>query len=131
MSKKNTEVKYDCSKCPGYCCSYPRIIVTKEDIERLAGHFNVSFDEAKKRFTQAYRYESKEEKIKEQILRHRKDDVYKSTCQFLDPVKRRCTVYQARPAVCREYPNGKTCGYYQFLKFERKQQGDKEFVPSA
>ena len=75
MSKKNTEVKYDCSKCPGYCCSYPRIIVTKEDIERLAGHFNVSFDEAKKRFTQAYRYESKEEKIKEQILRHRKDDV--------------------------------------------------------
>jgi hypothetical protein len=33
--------------------------------------------------------------------------------------------------VCREYPNGNTCGYYSFIKFERKHQDDKDFIPSA
>jgi uncharacterized protein len=40
-------------------------------------------------------------------------------------------VYEARPTVCREYPNGKRCGYYDFLKFERKHQDDPDFIPSA
>jgi uncharacterized protein len=67
----------------------------------------------------------------ENILKHQKDDVYATICQFFDKDERRCTIYKARPAVCREYPDGKTCGYYNFLKFERKHQGDKEFIPSA
>jgi hypothetical protein len=33
--------------------------------------------------------------------------------------------------VCRDYPNGSRCGYYDFLKFERKHQDDPDFVPSA
>jgi Fe-S-cluster containining protein len=97
VSTKNA-VKYDCAKCPGYCCSYPRIVTTAKDIARLAKHFQVSEAEAKKRFTRRYRWAS---------------------------------VYEARPEVCRAFPNGKTCGYYQFLKFERKQQGDDSFIPSA
>ena len=31
---------YNCSKCPGYCCSYPLIALTKRDVERLAKHFS-------------------------------------------------------------------------------------------
>lgn len=124
-------VNYDCSRCPGYCCSYPRIVVSDADIERLATHHDLDFKTAKRRFTQVYRFESEDEQIKERILKHRPDSVYKTVCQFFDQDLRRCTVYEARPSVCREYPNGKTCGYYQFLKFERKQQGDKDFIPSA
>ncbi|MGV0953638.1 MAG: YkgJ family cysteine cluster protein [Fluviibacter sp.] len=131
MTKAKTG--YDCSQCPGYCCSYPRIVVTKKDIVRLADHFGVSTAEAKLKFTRAYKFDAEDgsEKIREQILRHRKDDIYASTCQFLDPEKRRCTIYEARPSVCRDFPGGKKCGYYNFLKFERKHQGDEGFIPSA
>jgi len=83
--------------------------------------------EAKERFT--YRYRSPDGD--EQVLRHHKDHIYASVCRFFDRDKRRCTVYEARPNVCRRYPYGKACGYYTFLKFEREHQGDDEFIPSA
>ncbi len=127
------KVNYDCSECPGYCCSYPRIVVTKSDINRLAKHFGLSAEAAKIAFTRDYEFTEghPDDHIKERILRHRPDDIYKSTCQFLDPDLRRCTIYEARPSVCREFPNGKKCGYYSFIKFERKHQDDKDFIPSA
>jgi hypothetical protein len=120
-----TVAKYDCSKCPGYCCSYDRIAISDFDIGRLAKHFGIAVSVARKRFT--YRYRS--EGVDEYILRHRKDTVYKSICRFFDQEARRCTVYSARPNVCRRYPSGTQCGYYDFLMFEREQQGDDEFVP--
>ena len=46
----------------------------------------------------------------ERILKHRKDTVYGSICRFFDTDQRRCTVYEARPAVCRDYPSGSRCG---------------------
>jgi Fe-S-cluster containining protein len=130
---KNSKVNYDCAKCPGYCCSYPRIEVTKKDIERLAEHFKITATQAKSQFTQRYEFmgERPEDHVKEQILRHKKDHIYKSTCQFLDQDKRRCSIYEARPSVCRQFPDGKKCGYYGFLKFERKAQGDPDFIPTA
>jgi Fe-S-cluster containining protein len=127
------KVDYDCSKCPGYCCSYPRIVVTDHDIKRLAKHFGLSEDKAKTRFTRSYVFKSDKpkENIKERILKHRKDHIYATVCQFFDHDLRRCTVYEARPDVCRQFPDGKKCGYYTFLKFERKHQGDQDFIPSA
>ena len=91
------------------------------DIRRLAKHFDVSFEEAKKRYT----------KIGwgERVLRHRKDKIYATVCQFLDNETRRCSIYNARPTVCREYPEERRCGYYTFLAWERKHQDDPEFVP--
>jgi len=67
----------------------------------------------------------------EWILRHQKDHIYTSVCRFFDTDARRCTVYEARPYVCRKYPYGNKCGYYAFLKFEREHQADEEFVPKA
>jgi uncharacterized protein len=119
--------RYNCLKCPGYCCSHARIAVTDHDIERLARHLGVSSRQARERFT--YRYQTKE--VDEQILRHQKDHIYKSVCRFFDTDKRRCTVYEARPNVCRKYPYGARCGYYDFLRFEREHQDDPKFIPSA
>jgi len=120
-------VSFNCKKCPGYCCSHPRIAVTDNDIRRLAHHFGISAQATRKRYT--YRYEA--EDISEQILRHQKDTVYKSVCRLFDRDTRRCTAYEARPHVCRKYPYGNTCGYYDFLKFERDFHDDDEFVPTA
>ena len=114
--------KYSCSKCPAYCCSYPEIEVTKRDIERLARHFGLAYEVAEERFT---RYDAKE-KVRE--LRHRQDRIFKTVCTFLDQKTRKCTVYEARPGVCRDYPDSPRCGYYEFLKFERAHQGDAEFI---
>lgn len=96
----------------------------------MAKYFNVDFEKAKLKYTRSFNYNQMNVKLKETILRHRKDNIYKTTCQFLDPLSRNCTIYEARPQVCREYPETKKCGYYEFLKFERKQQNDKTFIPT-
>ncbi|MCP5264649.1 MAG: YkgJ family cysteine cluster protein [Burkholderiaceae bacterium] len=111
-------------QCPGYCCSYPRIEVTDKDLKRLARHFDLDLAIAEKRFTRWYEKD-------ERILRHQKDEIYGEICRFFDTDARCCTIYAARPSVCRDYPNGRKCGYYTFIKFERKHQDDPDFIPSA
>jgi uncharacterized protein len=113
---------YSCHKCPAYCCTYTEIEVNTRDIDRLARHFGLSYSEAEERFTKP------DSKNKIRMLRHKKDNIFASTCMLLDQEKRRCTVYHARPGVCRKYPDSRRCGYYEFLKFEREQQDDKELV---
>ena len=113
---------YHCEKCPGYCCSYPEIEVTPRDIDRLAKRFDLAYADAEERFTKL------DPKEKVRLLRHRKDSVFASVCLFLDQKKRRCTVYESRPGVCRDYPDSKRCGYYEFLKFERAHQDDPDFI---
>ena len=115
---------YDCSKCPGYCCSYDHIEVSDNDVRRLALHLDLPEDTVRQRYLKATGDDTT-------VLRHRKDHVYNSMCVFFDQEERRCTVYEGRPRVCRSYPNGNRCGYYSFIKFERDHQDDEEFVPSA
>jgi hypothetical protein len=112
---------YDCQKCPAYCCSYEQIRVTKRDIKRLAKHFGIDPETARKRFTRTIEGDD--------VLRHQKDRIYGSICMFIDLKTRRCTVYDARPGVCAAYPDQPRCGYYEFLRWERKHQDDPEFVP--
>lgn len=114
-------LKYDCSKCPAYCCSYKRIDVNKIDLARLAKFFGITPEKAERKYT----------KIKEgdRVLRHKKDKYYGTVCQFLDSETRKCTIYLARPAVCRQYPEENRCGYYEFLSWERDHQDDQDFVP--
>jgi Fe-S-cluster containining protein len=127
MATTSPRIRYDCSRCPGYCCSYPRIEVKDADLRRLARHFELEPEVAEKRFTRRYEADG----VSERILKHRKDTVYGSICRFFDTTERRCTVYAARPVVCRQYPNGTRCGYYDFIQFERKHQDDPDFIPSA
>ena len=122
---KGPKLQYDCDKCPAYCCSYPRVILGKKDLERLARHFGLSTREARKKFTK------KGAEPGERVLRHRKDETYGTVCRFLDPETRKCTVYEARPEICRDYPGLKRCGYFDFLEFERMLQEDPDFIPTA
>ena len=92
---KPEKVHYDCGKCPGYCCSYPRIEVKPSDVKRLAKYFDVSIEEAERKFTRIYMDDGKPERI----LRHPKDTVYKTICRFCDTEERRCTIYEGRPVV--------------------------------
>ena len=117
--------RYDCSKCPGYCCSYSLIEIGKRDIARLARHFNLSYPKAEQQFT---KYDAG---TKVRVLRHQHDEHFVTVCRFLDTEKRRCTIYEARPAVCHAYPDTARCGYYEFLKSEREQHGDPEFVATT
>ena len=113
--------QYKCEKCPGYCCSYPLIPLDKRDVERLAKHHNMTFEVARKAFT-------KVEHGRKYAMRRKKDTVYGRICRFFDTKNRRCTVYKARPSVCRSFPGGGRCGYYDFLAFERRSQEDPEYV---
>ena len=115
-------VNYSCKKCPAYCCTYEEIPVTARDIARFARHFGIDAAQAEERFTRVGKTG------KARVLRHRKDSVFKSACVHLDQKERRCTVYEARPGICRDFPGGSRCGYYDFLKFERHHQGDPKFI---
>ena len=98
---------FNCLKCPGYCCSYPLIALNKRDVERLAAHFDLTFEQAKTKFT-CERYGHK------YSMRRKKDEHFGGICRFFDTEERRCTIYSARPATCRSYP-GNRCGYWDFL----------------
>jgi hypothetical protein len=113
---------YNCSKCPAYCCSiYERVQVNKRDLKRLAKHFAVDLETAARRFTIIWQGE--------RILRRKADPIFGKACKFLNPETRQCTIYHARPLVCRDFPGRVRCGYYDMLQFERVQQGDDTVLP--
>ena len=114
---------YDCSKCPAYCCSiYDRVQVTLRDIKRLARHFGITPEGATERFTKMYG-------SKERVLRRSYDPIFGQSCSFLNKETRQCTIYHARPLVCREFPTTSRCAYYDLLRFERRQQDDVDVLP--
>lgn len=121
MSKKH----YDCLKCVAYCCTYTHIPVTKRDAARLARHFGVTPEAAEKRYTK------KGDKENPRVLRHTEDPHFETSCMFLDKETRNCTVYEARPKICRDFPTQSRCGYYEFLKFEREVQDDPTWVATT
>ena len=123
MTTTETERSYyDCTRCPAYCCSiYERVQVTKSDLKRLAVHFGVDLETAQRRFTTTWQGE--------QILRRKADPIFGKACKFLDPATRQCTIYDARPLVCRDFPGRVRCAYYDLLQFERIQQGDDTVLP--
>lgn len=118
-------VLYNCAKCPAFCCTYPRVPVTRADVARLARRFGIGEEDARRRFTKAGHEKG------ERVLRHRQDAVFQTACRFLHSETRRCTVYEDRPQACRDYPGTGRCGYYDFLSAERRRQDDPELVISA
>jgi len=121
----STKQLFDCERCPAYCCSYPVIEVTKKDLRRLAKHFGLSLEQAVKKLTK------RNSEGKKRVLRHRSDEHFGSVCRFLDRDTRACTVYDARPQICRDFPGTRRCGYYEFLKFERDLLKDPDHVATT
>lgn len=122
-STAKQRLTYDCRKCPAYCCSiYERVEVKRRDLQRLARHFGVSLEVAEQRYTKLYQ--------KERVLRRRIDPLLGGrACMFLDPETRGCTIYHARPEVCRDYPGRTRCSYYDLLQFERRTQDEPDVIP--
>ncbi|MFO0994945.1 MAG: YkgJ family cysteine cluster protein [Hyphomicrobiales bacterium] len=116
--------KYDCLKCPGYCCSYPIIEVKDRDAARIAKHFDMPLDRAEKKYFRVDRTHGR-------VMRRQKDGHFGRICQFFDTELRRCTIYEARPRACREFPGEFNCGYWDFLAFERNAQEDEDYVSTT
>jgi Fe-S-cluster containining protein len=115
---------YDCLNCVGICCSvYTRVEVSKRDIQRLAKHFGITVQAATKKYTKVVNGE--------QVLRRAKSKLLGETCILHDQEKKLCGVYEARPRVCRVWPNHGDggCVYYDVLEFERVQQQDHNVIP--
>jgi Fe-S-cluster containining protein len=125
MAKAAKRKHYNCLKCPAYCCSYSLIPANDRDVKRIARHFGVSAATAREKYTKVGDKESP------RVLRHTNDEHFISSCMFLDKKERRCTIYEARPQICRAFPTQSRCGYYDFLKFEREVQDDPEFVATT
>ena len=92
----------------------------------LAAHFGIGFNKAKARFTTP----NPGDKDGEFKLRRKADEHFGAICRFFDTEERRCTVYKARPGICRAYPTGR-CGYYDFLKNERDTQEDQDMIATT
>ena len=91
---------------------------------RLADHFGLGFKEARKKFTKV--------DGDEPYAMRRKDDAhYGRICRFFDTEARRCTIYTARPTICRQYPGGASCGYFDFLRSERSALKDPAHVATT
>ena len=116
---------YNCTRCPAYCCTYARIPVERRDLVRLGKHFGLLPETIRRRFTED------SDEPGERVLKHKKDPIFGTACTFLDLETRRCTVYEARPSICKDYPGTVRCGYYDMLRFERGLQGDPKLIVKA
>ena len=90
-----------CNFCPGYCCYRTTgsfLLITAEDINRLARYFGVRDGEIRKQYM--------ENKYTLKVKAN-------GACIFQasDLKLRRCTVHLARPFQCRQFPYGKACPY--------------------
>ena len=115
---------FNCGNCPAYCCTYDHIETRPADLERLSKYFGIPVETVKRRYTKLV------DGGKMRVLRHQKDEMFGTACQFLDLGTRRCTIYEGRPRICREYPGTVRCGFYDFLMAERRAQRDPEHVPN-
>lgn len=112
---------YDCDSCPAYCCGYPVIEASKKDIRRLARHFGLSEAEAKERFTE-------KENNRVRKLKQRYDKVLKTPmCMFLNQRTRNCSIYKARPQICRDHP-GDRCEWHDRSMIERIANNGKKVI---
>jgi len=91
----------------------------------LAKHLGITLEGTVKKLTK------RDPNGKKRIMRHHKDEHFGSVCRFLDRETRTCTVYEARPGICRDFPGTWRCGYYDFLNFERYLLKDPDHVATT
>jgi len=89
-----------CERCNAHCCRGESgyIFVTREELEAIAHHLNISFESLCHRYVRqvSHRYslcEMQEE-----------SDPKSYACVFLDPITSRCQIYPVRPKQCKTFP---------------------------
>lgn len=92
-----------CNYCPGYCCYRLKgsvLLITAEDINRLARHFGMTDGEVRR----IYLENKHTFKVKENGA-----CILQSSTRMI----KRCTVHAARPSQCRQFPYGQPCPYLE------------------
>lgn len=92
-----------CNYCPGYCCyrlAGASLLIMAEDINRMAIHFGISDGEVRKRYIE-----------NKNTFKTRQD----GSCIFLSNERmcKRCSIHEARPKQCRDFPYDKPCPYLE------------------
>jgi len=92
-----------CNFCPGYCCYRlpgAALYLDALDINRLARHFDISDGEFRRRYLE-----------NKNTFQTRED----GSCPLLatDRMCKRCTVHEARPRQCRDFPYDQPCPYLE------------------
>lgn len=113
--------KYDCNACAAYCCGYPIIEAKKPDIRRLARYFKLSPEAAKEKFT-----EKENNRVRKMRQKHDKK-LNASVCIFLNQKTRQCSIYKARPKICRDHP-GDRCEWNDRRLLETIANGGKKII---
>ncbi|WP_319589018.1 YkgJ family cysteine cluster protein [uncultured Desulfobulbus sp.] len=95
--------KLFCNYCPGYCCYRlpgATLYLDAEDINRLARHLSISDGEVRRRFLE-----------NKNTFKTRED----GSCILLANGRmcKRCTIHEARPRQCRDFPYEKPCPYLE------------------
>jgi uncharacterized protein len=83
--------KLDCLACPSFCCFLGWVDVSPEEVRRLADFLGMTSEEFERMHVLGFT-PAGEKLIKKG----------QQVCQFLGE-DRKCTVYDARPQVCRSY----------------------------
>ena len=80
---------------------FERVDETMDVLKRIGRpNFGLTYEQTARKYT---RYDKGEKAL---ALRRQKDRHYGHICKMFDTKKRQCTVYEARPGVCRDYPAG-------------------------
>ncbi|MCC7303604.1 MAG: YkgJ family cysteine cluster protein [Bacteroidia bacterium] len=94
----------DCLKCAN-CCSTTSPILYRRDVERLSDHFGIRPGVFTEKFLRT-------DEDGDQVLSS-------LPCPFLGADKR-CSVYECRPAACREYPHINRKKFHEVLDLALK-----------
>ncbi len=92
-----------CNFCPGYCCYRLKgasLYIMAEDINRIARHLQITDGEVRKRYLEnRYTFKTRED----------------GSCIFLANGRlcKRCSIHEARPKQCRDFPYDKPCPYLE------------------
>lgn len=128
---------YDCDRCPAMCCTtYASVALSEGEPQKMAAALGVSVPQFLVERTEIFTSElTKREGIR---LRRKADPATGGdACGLFDTETRRCTVYDARPQVCRAWPD-KThqppalqgrCQFYDLMMFVRGENRDPQMVP--
>jgi Fe-S-cluster containining protein len=90
-----------CNYCPAFCCYRLEgsvLLITAIDINRLARHLGLSDGEVRRRYIE-----------NRNTFKVRED----GSCVFLHNgrLSKRCSVHEARPLQCRDFPYDDPCPY--------------------
>lgn len=100
ISRMSTEpwykegLSFQCTQCGNCCTGFEGYVwVNDEEIAQIAAHLGRPVDEVREEHT---RPAGKRVTLREVGSNH--------DCTFFDPVRRGCTIYEARPRQCRTWP---------------------------